>query len=205
VVDHRYFEQVSHPGPPYGGYGQPSYPPPGYGHYPYGPPGEVRRPLTVTAVVACLLALMALDLGAAAVVISVRDRLAPALAASGSALPDPETTDTIITGVMVGMVAVYGLIALCYALLAAGLVRGRNGARVTGLVVLSIMALCCTCSGVFSFTDQQQNAAVASWYPAFYIGTTWANMLLHVTALVLLALPVSSRYFEQMKAVRAAG
>jgi len=179
--------------PAYGqpAYGQPAYGQPAYGQQGFGqvqPPGE--RPQIVT--IAAMLVMATVALSFLTGVLS--------FVAMGEMVGS-------VPAVSIFTAIIYVLVAGGFTALSLGLLRGRNGARVTAFVLYGIF-LACWGFGLISNAAVSSGSAIGL-YPDWYMTLNLIFLVLQmgcgIAIIVTLAMGPSKDWFNAHKAARAAG
>ncbi|TDB73727.1 hypothetical protein E1165_16495 [Micromonospora sp. KC723] len=178
---------------------------------------SARRPAVVT-LAAAVLALMALGAVAYAVTALLAlggtvDRFRTATAGTGA--DDVNAVVTLVRAVTIVSAMVTILVGLVLVGLAAGLLAGRRGARVSTWVVsgLGLLGGCCTVAALvgqraapLKVGDAGLLPLLGEAYPGWWLplnaGLSVAQMLGYLVVAVLLALPVAHRWFGTRHPVR---
>lgn len=172
------------------------------------------RPMTVTISSLLLYLVAAMQLAAAALVVST---IGPVTEVYQDIIDDAQSSDdvaAVFEFVLVATAVFYALIAIGLGVLAIFNSLGKNGSRVTTWVFAGL-GLCCN---AFSLTgsaastlasgaadssyqqaqiEQQLETTLPSWYEAVGLLTTGVTVLGLLGAIVLLALPASNAYFRK--------
>lgn len=178
---------MAYSGPP-----APPPPPPMSGPPPVGAAARPPRPWTVTAAVAAIFAVVALNLIGSVISVAYADRIADAVereteASGGSAGP----SNTITTFVSVGFSVV---LSIAFIVLAVLLLRGSNGARIATWAVGGFWLLCGFCGLASSFFLLALD--LPGWLTAYSIASSAVSVLLFIAIIVLLLLPASNDFFK---------
>lgn len=141
----------------------------------------IRRPRTVTAAAAAMMLLIAVGL-ANSVVLLVDDNTA-------------SEEEAVAAAIAVSMV-----ISVLYAVLAAFVLHGRQGARITTWVASGLLLVPISIVTVFYVIA---GAWLAGGYGAYLTGLAITLFVLHTAVVVLLAVRSTNRYFRDVRRLRA--
>lgn len=181
-------------------YGQPAYGQPAYGQPGFGmvqPPGE--RPQVVTT--SAMMIMGTIGLALVSGIISFI-----AMSDMSSSMSDQYGVDTSGTTSAVAVITAifYLIFAGGFTALALGILRGRNGARITAFVLYGL-AMACWGFGLIG----QLGASASSYYPDWYSPVSIIISLimlgLSIGVVVTLAMGASKDWFNAHKAARMAG
>lgn len=178
--------------------------------YPYQPPpqpaaGGVTRPRPVSLAAALLMVVVFGEIVVAGMNVLILPRVLSMYDQEGIG-----SEKTVAKGAYIASNVLEVLGLILFVVLGIAVLRGRNWARITTIVVASIGALCCTCTevstlgGGFAATSTLQNAGIQSPYPTWYEvgeGVVQAIVVLVLIAvIILLASKPAGQFFAAVKA-----
>jgi hypothetical protein len=179
------------------------------------------RPTVVTAAVACLFGLAAVQIVSAIVAVV---SYGPMIDAARDYAGGTNEGDAVITTLQIGRYggfAIAALFAIGYAILGLFTGRGKNPARIVSWVVLGI-GLCCNAGSLVSTAlgsaltgggassdssidpeelQRRMEAAVPGWANASSYALLTISILAALAAIILFALPASNAFFRKVEPV----
>lgn len=173
------------------------YPPPmGPPVPPVSAPGSSGRPTVVTAAAAMMIVICVFQFINFALSITVLKKVLDA----ASATDTTGTTSSYTKWIFVISTAVALVVVIGFLLLAMMNLRGKQWARITTFVLCGLGVLCCSCSGISSFSGM--SSSTTDIYPGWYSVANGlfeiVDVLLAIGIIICLALRPATEYFKGM-------